>query len=249
MKLVLAEPRFLRESISIISELVNEVNFKVDKEKIELIAMDPANVAMIIFKLLSSAFIEYTVDKPVEFAISLANLKQILRRVKPTDTLVLELDSQKNKLKIQLRGESNRTFHQSLIDVEEKEQKIPDLSFPVKIETSSLILDEAIEDVSIVAESVSLTVSSDKFVIDSESNLSTAKVEILKDEETSITTESSEEVTAKYSIEYLKKIIKGSKLADKVILSFNKDYPLKIEYNVLDKLSFSVILAPRVSND
>jgi len=249
MKLILAEPRFLRESISVISELVNEVRFKVDNEKIELIAMDPANVAMIIFKLLSSAFVEYTIEKPTEFAINLTNLKQILRRVKPTDTLTLELDAQKNKLKIQLKGESTRTFHQSLIDIEEKEQKVPDLNFPIKIETSSLILDEAVEDVGIVAESVALTVSQDKFIIDSESNLSTAKVEILKDEETNIKMDSSEDVTAKYSIEYLKKIIKGSKLADKVSLYFNKDYPLKIEYNVLDKLSFSVILAPRVSND
>ncbi len=101
MKLVLAEPIFLKESISIISELVNEVRFKVDKEKIELIAMDPANVAMIDFKLLSSAFIEYTIEKPTEFAINLGNLKQVLRRVKQTDTLTLELDTKKNKLKIQ----------------------------------------------------------------------------------------------------------------------------------------------------
>ena len=50
-------------------------------------------------------------------------------------------------------------------------------------------------------------------------------------------------------IEYLKKIIKGSKLSDKVVLQFDKDYPLKADYLVKDKLSLSVILAPRVSND
>ena len=54
---------------------------------------------------------------------------------------------------------------------------------------------------------------------------------------------------AKYSLEYLKKMISGSKLADKVSLQFNTDYPLKIQYTVLDKLSMSFILAPRVDND
>ena len=54
MKLTLAEPKYLKDSISIISELVNEASFKITPEAIELVAMDPANVAMVIFKLLSS---------------------------------------------------------------------------------------------------------------------------------------------------------------------------------------------------
>ena len=56
-------------------------------------------------------------------------------------------------------------------------------------------------------------------------------------------------VKSKYSVEYLKKIIKGSKLAENVVIQFDKDYPLKIDYIVKDKLSLSTILAPRVSND
>jgi len=48
MKLTLAEPKYLKESIAIISDLVNEAKFKVNKEAIELVAMDPANVAMVI---------------------------------------------------------------------------------------------------------------------------------------------------------------------------------------------------------
>ena len=47
----------------------------------------------------------------------------------------------------------------------------------------------------------------------------------------------------------MKKIIKGGKLAPRVSLQFNKDYPLRIDYLVKDKLSLSMILAPRVSND
>ena len=49
MKLILSEPRLLKEPINAISELVNDVRLVVDKEQIELIAIDPSNVAMIIF--------------------------------------------------------------------------------------------------------------------------------------------------------------------------------------------------------
>ena len=51
MKLTLTEPRYLRDSILIISELVNEVNLKFTKDKVELIAVDPATVAMVFFRL------------------------------------------------------------------------------------------------------------------------------------------------------------------------------------------------------
>ncbi len=85
MKLTLAEPKYIKDSISIISELVTEARFKITKDAIELVAMDPANVAMVIFKLLSSSFVEYDLKKDVEVAINLNNFKQVLRRAKAND--------------------------------------------------------------------------------------------------------------------------------------------------------------------
>ncbi len=119
MRLTLAEPRFLKESITIISDLVNEARFKVTPNAIELVAMDPANVAMVIFKLLSSSFTEYKVDKDVEIAINLGNLKQVMRRANPNDMLTLEMDS--SKLKITLKGTTTRTFNLPTIELEEKD--------------------------------------------------------------------------------------------------------------------------------
>lgn len=249
MKLALAEPRFLKDPISIISELVTEVRLKIDKDKIEIIAMDPANVAMVIFRLLNTVFLDYDVKGKNEIAVNLEQLKNVLKRAKPSDTLIIELDENRNRLKIQLKGESNRTFNLAILDTEEKEQQIPNLKFPVKIEMSSMAFDEAIEDMDIIAESVSLIADQKKLTINAEGTVSDARVEILHTgEEANIDLQGSE-VRAKYSIDYLKKIIKGSKLSDKVILQFNKDYPLKIDYVVRDKLSLSTILAPRVDND
>mgnify|MGYP001612388828 FL=1 len=48
MRVVLNEPRFLKDSINVISDLVSDVQIKFDSDKMEIIAMDPANVAMVI---------------------------------------------------------------------------------------------------------------------------------------------------------------------------------------------------------
>lgn len=248
MKLTLAEPKYLKDSISIISDLVNEARFKVNKDAIELVAMDPANVAMVVFKLLSSAFTEYNVKDDVEIAINLSNLKQILRRANPNDMLTLEL-GEDNKLKVELKGNTTRTFNLPIIELEDKEQKVPELKFPVSITTTSTILSEAIEDVDIVAESVTFMADTDKFSVNAEGDLSQANIDVKGGDSTKIIAEGSEKVKAKYSIEYLKKMMGGSKLADNVVINFNKDYPLKLDYKTVDKVMLSFILAPRVENE
>jgi proliferating cell nuclear antigen len=247
MKLTLAEPRLLKEPVSILSDLVDDVSFKIDNEKLEIVATDPANVVMVVFKLLSSAFIEYEVKNNEVISISLDNLSQILRRLKGNDTLSLELDKEKNKLKINMNGDSNGTFNLNLSELEDQEKNIPDLSFKSKVITNSKMLEDAIEDVGIVAESVSLGLSKEKMMIRGEGNLSNAHVELNKNEDTEI--ENENEIISKYSIEYLKKLIRGGKLSDKVVLEWADDYPLRLEYNVIDKLALSFILAPRVSDD
>ena len=239
MQLTLSEPRLLKESMNIISELVTEVTLRIDKDKIEIIAIDPANVAMVDYKLLSSAFIEYVVPKPEELAINLEHFKQVLKRAKPTDTVTLGLDEDKHRLKLLLKGDGTRTFNIPLITIEEVEQKIPSLQFATKVTLSSIRFDDAIEDMSII---------SDKFVIKAESNLKDATVEMPSREDTTITLEG-DALSSKYSIEYLRKISKASKLSDDVTLEFGADYPLRAEYKLMDKLRLSFILAPRVSSD
>lgn len=248
MKLTLAENRYLKDSIAIISDLVNEARFKIGKDAIELVAMDPANVAMVVFKLLGSCFTEYNVDKPVEICLNLTNLKQVLRRAKADDIIIIELDTS-NRLKLQFKSSTTRTFYLPLIDIEEKEQKIPELKFPVTIKLSSNMLDEAIEDADIIAESVNFIVEKNKFTILAEGDLSKVNIEIPKGENVNIAVETDDTVKSKYSIEYLKKIMQASKLSDEVSIQFNKDYPLKLEYKEINKVMLSFILAPRVENE
>ena len=248
MKLTLAEPKYFKDSVSIISELVNEGRFLIDKDGIQLVAMDPANVAMVVFKLLSSTFVEFDVKEPREIAINLSSLKQVLRRAGANDALTLSVDE--NKLVVKLVGKSTRTFSLPLIDVDEKEQKVPSLEFPVSVSMNASDLNDSVEDADIVAESVSLIAEQDKFVIQAEGDLSKARIELKADDDTSIKIRGSEKkITSKYSIEYLKKMISGRKIADKVTIEFNKDYPLKLNYTVVDRVQLMFILAPRVEND
>ncbi len=98
MLLKLENPKMFSEVIGIISEMVLEVRMKVSKEGMSIIAIDPANVAMVSFKLPSSAFSELEVDKEEVLGVNLDNLKAVLRRIKSGSILVIT--KQENELKL-----------------------------------------------------------------------------------------------------------------------------------------------------
>jgi len=162
---------------------------------------------------------------------------------------MLTLETEDNRLKVQLKGSTTRSFSVPTLELEDKEQRVPELNFPLSVETSSSILSSSIEDVSVVAESVTFLGEKSLLLVKAEGDLSKALIEIKPDDVTIIKTTSTDKFKAKYSLEYLKKMIAGGKLADTVSLHFNTDYPLKIEYKLTDVLLLSFILAPRVDND
>jgi len=241
MKLKLDNPKIFSEIIGIISEMVLEVRIKVNNEGLSITAIDPANVAMILFKLPADAFSELEVEKEEILGVSLDNLKAVLRRVKAGSVLVME--KEENMLKIIIQDKIRKEFSLALIDVEGDEKPIPNLNFVSKIEMTSVDFSEAIEDCNVVADSCSFISAPDNFVIQGKGNLNSFKSEF--SDEVNI---QAEEASSKYSLEYLQKMIKGTKLTDKVVLNFGNDYPLKLEFNT-PKVSLSFILAPRVETE
>jgi proliferating cell nuclear antigen len=202
---------------------------------------------MVHYKLLASSFSEYDAGGTPSFAINLQSFKQILRRATANDTLVLE--TQENKLKVVIRGSSTRTFHLPLLDLEEREQRVPDLKFNATVTTDALQLQMAIDDADIVAESLAFIVEDSSLQINAEGDLSRALIEMVADGTTKIVIKEGQKVRARYSIEYLKKMIQAAKLSEKVTIEFSKDYPLKLSFKVIDKLALEFILAPRVENE
>ena len=181
------------------------------------------------------------VEKEEILGVSLDNLKAVLRRVKAGSVLVME--KEENMLKIIIQDKIRKEFSLALIDVEGDEKPIPNLNFVSKIEMTSVDFSEAIEDCNVVADSCSFISAPDNFVIQGKGNLNSFKSEF--SDEVNI---QAEEASSKYSLEYLQKMIKGTKLTDKVVLNFGNDYPLKLEFNT-PGVSLSFILAPRVETE
>lgn len=249
MKLTLAEPKFIKDSISTISELVSEARFQVTKDGLTLVAMDPANVAMVVFKLFSSCFVEYHIKEDVHLAINLANLKNVLKRIGATDLVTLSMTEDASKLVITISGKTTRTFSLPLLDIDEREQKIPNLQFGLKIVLPTEELTAAIEDMSIVSDSLAFSCDGSVLQVTSKGDSTDAMVEIPSGNGVTIEADGEEKLKSRYSIEYLKKMVTAGKISNTVVLQFAKDYPLRLEYFEKDRVQLAFVLAPRVEND
>lgn len=245
MLLKLDEPKLLSDIIAIISDLVLEVKIKVNKYGMSIVAIDPANVALVSFKLPAEAFSQIEVEEET-IGVSLDSLKSVLRRCSPGSSLILQTED--NILKIQIQDKIKREFKLSLIDIEAEEKTMPNLEFLGRIEISSIDLAESIEDCSIVADACMFISQQDKFTIEAKGSLNSAKSEFSSDEVKINIKEEGKEIKGRYSLEYLQKFIKASKLTEKTIINFSNDYPLKMEFKT-PRMELAFVLAPRVETE
>ncbi len=240
MLVKLDNPTALSKAIEIISELVTDVRIKVGEYGMSITAMDPANVAMVGFRLPKSAFSQFEVGTEV-LGVNLDSLKKILKRCGTKSNLIFE--TSENTLLINIHDRVKRNFSLALIEIESEDKDMPSLDYSSKVIISSVDLVDSIEDCSVVADSCSFIVKDSKFVIESK-GLNSARSEFSGDEANI----EAENCKSKYSLEYLKKFAKGAKLSEKTILRFANDHPLKVEIRT-EGMELDFVLAPRVEMD
>lgn len=241
MQLTLQNPKIFSDIITIISEIVTEVRMKVSKEGISLTAIDPANVAMVYFKIPSDLFTEFSLEKEEELGVNLNNLKAVLRRCSPGASLSLE--KQDNFLNLSIKDRIKRDFSLALIEIDAEEKPLPSWEFNsvVKLNAESFV--EVVEDCAVVSDACTFIAEPNRFIVEAH-GLNSARAEFSSDEAEIHSGNS----MARFSLEYLSKFTKGAKISNKASLSFSDNHPMRLDFHTgLVVLSF--VLAPRVEQE
>jgi proliferating cell nuclear antigen len=240
---ILDDVSIFRDSLATISELIEESQLKIKKNGIELLASDRAVVAVVDFKFYAKNFKEYNYSSDISIGINLSNLLQVLKRVKANE--IVEFHVSESNLSLLIKGESTRRFTLPLIDIrEEVPSGIERLSFPVKVEFSSELLNDGIEDADLVSDSIIFEVSKNDFIIKAEGDSSSTELRLEHGKQAKIAGDKN--AKARYSLDYLKKMIKARKISSVAILEFDTNYPLRLTFAQPEKISLSFILAPRI---
>ena len=247
-KAVLNDITLFRDALTNVSEFITEGTFKIDKDGISLNATDPTMVVLVRFKYLSTQFDEYKTGEDEKISLNIDNLLSTLKRAKAADKTTFELDKENNKFQITFSGAATRKFVIPLIDLEETEPPEMNLEFGATIDISSSVLEDGIGDASIVTDTITLGAEAKEFSISATGDFNNMQLRLEKGAEGLISIKADSSVSSKYSLDYLKKIIKAGKISNSAKLEMGNDYPIRITFRQVDKLELSYILAPRVED-
>lgn len=236
----LDEPRLLGDAIGVVSEVVSEVRIKLLEDGLSIVAVDPANVALVIFKLPKESFSQYDASNEI-WGVNLGDLKKILKRASGSASVVFE--EVDGKLRITIYDKVKRIFNLALIDVSSDDKEIPEFNFGARVEMPADDFAKAIEDAEVVADSCVFVVKDEVFSVEGSGNLNSARAEFSGDD-----VEIFGVGRAKYSLDYLMKFIKAIKVSGRVVVNLSDDKPLKLDFPG-ERMGIGFVLAPRVEND
>ncbi len=246
-KAITKDISLMRDSLSTIADIIDEAQFKITKNGIEMLASDRAVVAVVDLSIPSSLFNKYEIDKDETIGMNLQQFMDILKRVDKGDTVELSLENKKFQIKI--KANSTRRFVIPLLDLSTEEMPPVDkLAFTANIKLTTEVFDSGIEDAGLVADSVVFDVKPELVVMKTEADNRVAEMALDQSSKHLIKLDVTENSKARYSLEYLKKMIKAKKIANNVTLSFSNDYPMKISYQVPKGIKLDFVLAPRVDD-
>ncbi len=244
-KATIADANLLVDSIATIAELIDEGVFKIDSTGISMIAADRAMVAVVDYKLAASAFEKFETDKEYDIGLNITNFISVLKRAGQGDKITLSL--QDAKLEITIEGASRRKFVVPLLDLGKEEvPPIDQLEFTAKAKVNPEVIRSGLDDAEVISDSVLFEALPEKFSMRADGDVSFTQLELEKGNQALLELTSAAEVKARYPLDYLKKMIKASKVAESVLLQWAKDYPMKLEFSSADKVKLNFILAPRV---
>ncbi len=243
--LELENARNFKKCIKALNTLVNEGQFKIDEEGIQLKAMDPSQIAMVNFQLPKSAFSEFEVPEENMIGLNFDDLNDRTKRSRPEDSLELTLANSGSRLKLKFQGKIKREFDQPLLDLSKGTADEPSIDYGTEVKLNGSTLKENLKDANLVSSHVNLKATSEEFIIEAKGDNGNLHTTIGKDDDPILDYKVDSEEKAMFPIDYLNNILAGATSSSIVTMNLKKDAPLKLRYGIGDA-TLTYYLAPRV---
>ncbi|HIH10447.1 MAG TPA: proliferating cell nuclear antigen (pcna) [Candidatus Diapherotrites archaeon] len=218
---------FLKSSIDAISSFIPEGNFRFNDRGVHFRGTDPSQVVLVDYFIDRSVFDSFEVE-PAYVGINLSELSRIVSRAQPQDHAVINLSE--SELRINLRGELERSFKLPLLDISDGELKLPEARYDASVEINARLLREALKDASLFSSSVVIKTKGDRFFLESKGSAGVLNVNSSPSK--GVKVKSKADVTSKYSLNYLQNIVKEAGPDSVVTLELRSDSPLKASYKI-----------------
>ncbi|MDE1820113.1 MAG: DNA polymerase sliding clamp [Euryarchaeota archaeon] len=234
----------LRELVGVVSTLVPEMKLVVSKDGVEVKAVDPSHVAMLVAKLKKEAFEEFQGDT-TEIGLDLEKVREVLALARPGDVLDVTFDAGKGKLVVSV-GKLSRMM--SVVDPAGISQpKVPSVNPTAKVVLKIDELRQGIRGSESISDHVTLSLDHENFTLHSEGENDQVNLKIGKEALTLL--DAKEPVKSMYPLDFFSNMVKSITSAEEVTMALGTQYPLRLDFSLAGgRGDAQFLLAPRVED-
>jgi proliferating cell nuclear antigen len=235
----------LREVISVVGTLVEEVKLNISSDGMSLRAVDPAHVAMVELVLKAGAFEELKASA-CEIGVDIEKFREMLKLARAGSVLRLSHDEEKNKLVVTI---DNLTRRMSLVDTAGmSDPKVPNVNLPAKVSVKTEELNQGIRASESISDHIALIATPEMFELSAEGETDSVSLKLPKDLLEAL--ECKDTVKSLFSLDYFSNMVKSVGNAPSITLNLGTDYPVRIEFDLAGgEGHVKYLLAPRIEND
>ncbi len=248
MELVLENSNDFKKSIDSIAVLIDEAEFLVTQNGLELKATDPSQISLIDFNLSKKSFKKFDLKEDLTIGLDLDYFGKIMSRANASDELVLKLDDQKTNLLVEFKDSSMRSFSIPLIDVSKSKTPEPKIEFDAAIELNASVLQDALKDAELISTHVTVGVNEKEFFLKTKSSRGTLDNVTAKNSKNVSKFDVKKQCKSMFPLDYLRDMFKNASSDSNVLIELGENAPVRISYSI-GSANLSYFLAPRIEND
>ncbi|MDO8339439.1 MAG: proliferating cell nuclear antigen (pcna) [Candidatus Burarchaeum sp.] len=239
--------KFLRGCMDAIVNLVEEGALEIGADAISVKAMDPSQIAMVVFSAPKDAFSNYKVSGTTKLGVNFADLSKILGRARAKDKLVIT--QQENKLVLEFAGAgAKRHFSLPLLESSAAVQREPRVEHDASVKMRGSEFKEMLRDVALVSSHLTLHAKGKEFSMNAKGDSAEMDSVSEKGEKGDFEVSAKGEARATFPLQYLDDITKACPDDSQLMLSLRTNAPLKLSYGI-GKASVIYYLAPRIESE
>lgn len=245
-EITLEDARLFKNSIDAIGGIIEEGIFEISEKGIHLRAMDPSQIAMVDFTMPQAAFSGYKVESPASVGLKLSDLSKVLARTRGAEKLRMALEE--NRLVLEFKGESRRTFKLPLIDAGAPPAREPKVEFDATVKLGGSYLKDALHDAALISSHAVLEASDKKFAIEAHGDAGDLQAESEKGAAQLQDIELKAPARAMFPLQYLEDMAKGAASDAQITLGLKTNAPVRMMYKIGDA-ALVYYLAPRIESE
>jgi len=236
--------RLFQSCVRVMSAIVSETTFVVDKDGMSTKAVDPANAVLSSVRIPKECFSVYEVTD-ADICVDLVKIVDILGLLEKSDDIAMKINEETYQLDIEI---GNLRYTMALLDPYNitKSPQIPALNLPAVFELPVIKYAKAIKASEMVGSHMLIGMNDDGVYMRATDGADEVNLDVVGDD---IVITHGGDVSGLYAIDYLTDIRKGIGSADSMQISLGTDMPLVIDFSPAPDCDAVYILAPRIEGN